>query len=146
MFIPPPALLIIAIAISYLISLQFPTLQYDGLSVSWFGLLLVTLGAAGVVWGSSTLSRFGTTLHPRGKPKKLVTHGPYDYSRKPRYLGVLLITVGTALLFANVLAFVGPLLFFWFATVFIIPFEEDMLTRRFGKPYHAYRKKTRRWL
>ena len=146
MFIAPPFLLLIAIACSYLVSILFPALQYDGLNISLFGLMLITSGVMLFVWGAHTLRRHKTTLHPRRKPSKLVVRGPYGYSRNPIYLGFLLITVGTSLLFANVLAFVGPVLFFAFVSTFIIPFEEDMLSRKFGKTYHSYRKQTRRWV
>ena len=62
------------------------------------------------------------------------------------YLGFVLIAMGTALLFANVLAFVGPILFFGFISTFIIPLEESMLTKGFGKSYASYKKKIRRWV
>lgn len=146
MFIAPPFLLLIAIACSYLVSMMFPGLQYDGLTLSLFGLMLITSGVMLFVWGARTLHAHKTTLHPRRKPIKLVMRGPYGYTRNPIYLGFLLVTVGTSLLFANVLAFVGPVLFFAFVSTFIIPFEEDMLSRKFGKSYHSYRRKTRRWV
>ena len=146
MFIPPPLLLIIAISLSYMVSIAFPGLQYDGLSFSWIGLIAISVGIFAVTWGRHLLVRHKTTLHPHGKPTKLVTRGPYAHSRNPIYLGFLLIAIGTALLFANVLAFAGPVIFFAFASIFIIPFEEDMLHRKFGDAYRRYRKSTRRWL
>ena len=146
MFIPPSILLLIAIALSYLVSILFPDLGYYGLNVSLLGLTSITLGAILFVWSLNTLRRHKTAIHMRHKPTRLVTRGPYAYTRNPMYVGFLLVTVGTALLFANVLAFIGPILFFAFATMFIIPFEEAVLSRKFGKPYHSYRKKTRKWV
>jgi protein-S-isoprenylcysteine O-methyltransferase Ste14 len=146
MFIPPPLLLGIAIALSYLVSLAVPKLHYNDMSFTTLGLVLVPVGVALFLWGANTLNRHNTTLHPRRKPTKLVAAGPYGWSRNPIYLGFFLIAVGTALLFANVLAFVGPLIFFAFINTFIIPFEESMLTKSFGKTYVSYKKKTRRWV
>jgi protein-S-isoprenylcysteine O-methyltransferase Ste14 len=146
MFIPPPLLLGIAIALSYLVSLAVPGLHYNDMSFTALGLVLVPVGVALFLWGANTLNRHKTTLHPRRKPTKLVAAGPYGWSRNPIYLGFFLIAVGTALLFANVLAFVGPLIFFAFINTFIIPFEESMLTKSFGKTYASYKKKTRRWV
>ncbi len=146
MFIPPPLLLLIAIGASYAVSLLFPALQIHIESFQLFGFVAIAAGLWLFVWAASLLKSHKTTLHPRGKPKQLITHGPYGYSRNPIYLGFLLISIGTALLFANVLAFVGPIIFFAFASTFIVPFEESMLTRVFGKSYKSYLTRTRRWV
>jgi len=146
MYIPPPILLVIAIGISYAVSILFPAMQITIAPFPWLGIALFSLGILSVSWAVHALSRHKTTLHPRGKPRKLVTRGPYVYSRNPIYLGFLLMSIGSALLFANVLAFAGPMLFFLFASYFIIPFEESMLMKLFGKPYKTYHTSTRRWL
>ena len=146
MFIPPPILLLIAVSISYFISAQFPILQFTDITISLIGMICISLGMCLCLWAVSHLRKHKTTLHPRGKPKKLVTYGAYRMSRNPIYLGFLMVSVGTVLLFANVLAFVGPLLFFGYVSLFIIPIEEAMLTKGFGKSYKAYTKTIRRWL
>lgn len=146
MFIPPPFLLLVAIAISYLVSSMFPGLKFNDASFNILGLALVPAGIVLILWAGNTLRRHKTSLHHRDKPSKLVSTGPYSWSRNPMYLGLLLISIGTALLFANVLAFVGPVIFFAFTSLLIIPFEEDMLTKVFGKSYRSYTKHIRRWV
>lgn len=146
MYLPPPLLLLIAIALSYLVSIMFPALQFNDVSFTVVGLTLIPVGTLLVLWAGNTLMQQKTTTHPKRKPSKLVANGPYSWSRNPMYLGFLLITMGTALLFANVLAFVGPVLFFGFISTFIIPLEESMLTKGFGKSYASYKKKIRRWV
>lgn len=146
MFIPPPVLLLIAVALSYFISAQFPILQFTDITISLIGMICISLGLTLCLWAVSHLRKHKTTLHPRGKPRKLVTYGPYRVSRNPIYLGFLMVSVGTVLLFANVLAFVGPLLFFGYVSMFIIPVEESILKKGFGASYKAYTKVIRRWL
>lgn len=146
MFIPPPVLLIIAIAFSYFVSILFPMMQFTNVSLGLGGIALITLGVSLFLWARYILQKHKTTLRPRGKPSKLVTRGPYSFSRNPIYLGFLLISIGVTLLFANVLAFVGPIIFFVFISTFVIPFEEDMLSRVFGKSYQTYRQTIRRWI
>lgn len=146
MFIPPPILLLIAIGISYGVSALFPALQLAIAPYPALGMLLIAGGLSLFLWTRSLLRQHKTTLRPRGKPSKLVTAGPYGFSRNPIYLGFLLISIGTSLLFANVLAFVGPVIFFTFVSTFVIPFEEDMLSRVFGKSYQTYRQTIRRWI
>lgn len=146
MYIPPPVLLVIAIGTTFFVSALFPGWQFNSPAFPFLGVIFIIAGVGLVAWAARTLSSYKTTLNPRGKPTKLVTKGPYAVSRNPIYLGFLLIAVGTALFFANVLAFAGPLLFFGFARMFVIPFEEQTLRRIFGTVYNTYSKHTRRWV
>lgn len=146
MFIPPPLLLVIAIGISYGISKLIPSFAFANQPLSSLGLVLIILGVGLFVWAVQFFEKHKTTLHPRGKPSRLITEGPYRLTRNPIYLGFFLIALGTALFFANILAIVGPILFFFFISTFIIPFEEETLGRTFGKTYHSYRKRIRRWI
>lgn len=146
MFIPPPLLLLGAIVVSYLASKVSPGLQLTGAFLSIVGVVLIGVGAALFVWTIQLFKKQKTTLHPRGKPASLITTGPYRISRNPIYLGFLLISAGTAVLFANVLAFVGPVIFLFFINTLVIPFEEGMLTNVFGTSYETYSRKIRRWL
>lgn len=146
MYVPPPVLLGIAIALSYVISVQFPILQFTDVSISFAGIIFITAGISLFLWAIKLLRKHRTTLRPHGKPSKLITYGPYRLSRNPIYLGFLMISIGTVLLFANVLAFAGPIIFFVFISTFVIPMEESMLTKVFGKSYKSYNKKIRRWI
>lgn len=146
MFIPPPILLLLAIGISYGISKLIPTFAIIGQPLGTLGLMLIVSGIGLFIWTVQFFQKHRTTLDPRGKPSNLITEGPYRLTRNPIYLGFFLIALGTALYFANILAIVGPVLFFYFISSFVIPFEEDTLSRTFGKTYHSYRTRTRRWL
>jgi protein-S-isoprenylcysteine O-methyltransferase Ste14 len=146
MFIPPPLLLLIAIGISYGVSKLIPSFAFINQPLSTLGLILIALGIGLFIWTVQFFEKHKTTLDPRGKPSRLITEGPYRLTRNPIYLGFFLIALGTALFFANILAIVGPILFFFFISTFIIPFEEETLGRTFGKTYQNYRKQIRRWL
>ncbi len=146
MFIPPPILLLVAIGISFLAAKMAPGLELAGDGLPVIGITLIGVGIALIIWAVQFFRRYKTTIHPRGKPTALITTGPYKISRNPIYLGFLLIALGTAMLFANVLAFVGPVIFFFFIQTLVIPFEEDMLVKTFGDSYQKYRKLIRRWL
>lgn len=146
MFIPPPIFLVCAIAFSYLVSTFVPGPKLVGVPYTVLGLVSIIGGVGLFIWTIQLFKVHKTTLHPRGKASALITTGPYRLSRNPIYLGFLLIAIGTAFLFANLLAFVGPLIFFFFISTFVIPFEEDMLTKLFGGEYSSYHARTRRWI
>lgn len=146
MIIPPKLLLVSAIILSYIASILTPGLRLGGFPLNFLGFGLIAAGIGLFLWSKKLFQKHKTTLNPRGRPISLITVGPYRISRNPIYLGFLLITIGTALVFTNVLAFVGPLVFFFFINSLVIPFEEDMLTKIFGTSYQDYRSRTRRWL
>lgn len=146
MFIPPPLVLFLAVTISFFASKLAPSLQLVLGSFQWLGTVLIAVGILLFVWSKRYFASHKTTIRPRGKPSRLITSGPYRFSRNPIYLGFLLISMGFAMLFSNILALVGPLLFFYFIRMFIVPFEEDILTKTFGDAYQKYRTRTRRWV
>src|SRR5690348_5736888 len=66
-----------------------------------FGLALVALGTAGLVWCVRDFYISGKgTLAPWAPPKKLVVVGLYRYSRNPMYVAVSLILLGWAASFS----------------------------------------------
>ncbi len=146
MFIPPPLLLLGAIGISLLLSKLSPLAPLVSSPTNLVGLVLIAGGIGLFLWTTRLFKHHKTTLHPKGKPSSLITAGPYRFTRNPIYVGFLLISLGAAIFFANILALVGPIVFFFFINTFIIPFEEQMLGHTFGEKYHSYRTRTRRWI
>ncbi|MBV9227499.1 MAG: hypothetical protein JOY85_25980 [Acidobacteriaceae bacterium] len=119
------------------------------------GCLLIALGSA--IYSNCLLSFLaanGTpaiffTYHLRmvigNEPSALVRGGLYKFSRNPMYLGVVLVTIGQAILYAS-----GPLaaygitmfLFFHLVVVFI---EEPHLKARDPKSFEQYCCEVPRW-
>jgi protein-S-isoprenylcysteine O-methyltransferase Ste14 len=87
-----------------------------------------------------------TTVEAGGNPSSLVTQCPYNYSRNPIYLGLLLIALGTATILSSLSAFIAPIIFFLVVNTIIIPFEENRLQKNFGIEYERYKGSVRRWL
>lgn len=109
------------------------------------GAVLMALSLALALWGFLTLRRAGTPVEPGQVPSRLVTEGPYRFSRNPLYLAQLLFLAGLGLaafpwLLAG--AFVQALLL----RQFVIPGEERRIADHFGEAYGAYRRRVRRWL
>ncbi|MHB0912791.1 MAG: methyltransferase [Armatimonadota bacterium] len=85
----------------------------------------------------SPIEAFGVALLPT---ERLVTTGPYAYTRNPMILGELLLLVAVALyarsLAGLVLVPALALLAVWYARAF----EEPGLARRFGDAYRKYKE------
>merc|ERR1719361_204226 len=84
-------------------------------------------------------------------PPRLVTSGPYAYSRNPMYLAYLMMYSSAGIFFLNWIFLSVPLfgvagLAFNFYDKTYIPIEEDKLTRKFGERYICYKAITPKWI
>lgn len=110
----------------------------------------------GFVWGLSGLALAGsaifqfkaikTTLLPMGSPRELVTLGAYLWTRNPIYLGFLTALIGFALFMGTLPFFLVPWVFFLVVNRVHIPYEENILSQRFGESYERYTRRVNRWL
>ncbi|GAB4331725.1 MAG: hypothetical protein Kow0099_03160 [Candidatus Abyssubacteria bacterium] len=82
----------------------------------------------------------------KDKARRLVFSGPYAYTRNPLYLGNHIILAGFCVL-SELLWFMPIALAICFVFYsFIIRYEEDLLTQRFGDDYIKYMSETPRWV
>lgn len=111
--------------------------------LGWLGILL---GLAYAGWGLATFFRARTAIMPIRPASRLVTSGPYRFSRNPMYVGLSVLYVGLALLFDvgwPLLLLPGVLALL---QVLVIRKEERYLASAFGNEYAEYRQRVRRWL
>jgi len=85
------------------------------------------------------------TLAPVDPPRRLVVRGLYRITRNPMYNGVLAVLLGQAWLFGSftLVEYAGAVLVGFH--LFVVLFEEPVLTARFGDSYRRYRKSVPRW-
>src|SRR5215813_8830287 len=96
--LPPPIWTLIYIIISATISwlLDWPT--PPGLPLPLLGITLVAVAFIAPVWAFVLFRREGTEIDPTSPTnRKLVTSGPYQFTRNPMYLGLVILTLGVAL-------------------------------------------------
>lgn len=84
------------------------------------------------------------TGHDISKQTRLITKGPFQYSRNPIYVGLILMTVG---LLVSVRSYLLPLslvqIIFFYKSILK---EEKLLERYFGKDYINYKSKVPRFI
>ena len=108
------------------------------------GLALILIGEGWRLWG---VAAAGTTTRRRSRNvQRLVTYGPFAWSRNPLYNGNFLIWMGFVVI-SGVLWFL-PIAIVLFALEYslIVRFEEGVLESTFGEEYLDYRSHTPRWL
>lgn len=113
----------------------------------WIGLLPICIGAAVLIeciWDFVVTGR--GTLFPVEPPTHLVVRGLYCHVRNPMYVGVLLVSLGEALLFASLPLLVFSLVACGVFHLWVVFYEEPTLRRMFGPSYEEYTRTVHRWL
>ncbi|MGA7193669.1 MAG: isoprenylcysteine carboxylmethyltransferase family protein [Anaerolineales bacterium] len=110
------------------------------------GAVFFLIGAIIAGWGLFIFHNARTTTVPGETSAKLVRSGPYQFSRNPMYVGLVVAYLEET----GLLVQVWPLLTSLFAVVyvnwFVIPVEEARLKEDFGNEYEQYCAKVRRWI
>ena len=92
------------------------------------------------------LKRANTTVMPNKAAHHLVTTGAFSFSRNPIYLANTMLMIGIGLV-TGIAWFIPLGLVAAFATQKLaIEREEKHLAQRFGKRFHDYAKRVRRWI
>lgn len=144
-WIPPPLLLIATLVVGIALSLLFPIRLFP-LSYSILGGTVLIAGAILLALGIKAFSQAGGSPDPEQAPTKLVTFGLYSYTRNPMYLGMVLLCLGAAVIFASPYFLILTLVLAPMIHYLAILREEFELGRRLGSDYIEYKKRVRRWL
>ena len=117
----------------------------EGQGMRIAGLILSILGGGIMFWSVLDLGRQYSpevTIQPG---HRLVTRGLYGLIRHPRYLGLLVLVLGSALVFRSWIGLAADAILL--ATLlWRISDEERLLHREFGEEWEAYVKRTKRLL
>ena len=106
-----------------------------------------------MVWGYLQYRWCGVYRTKRGgggpgleaPPERVVSTGPYAYTRNPMYLGHILYLIGLTLTLNSLLAAlitVGNII--WFHSRVLS--DEKKLAQLLGEPYIAYTGRVKRWI
>ena len=145
--LPPPlwALTYVAIAVTISWALGWP--RAPGLPIAPLGAIMVALGLIPPLLAFILFRRVGTEIQPTSPTNsKLVTSGPFAFTRNPMYLGLVIITAGIAVWVGAWPMIAAPIALFATANWVHIPFEEAKMRRQFPEDFGAYARRVRRWV
>jgi protein-S-isoprenylcysteine O-methyltransferase Ste14 len=101
--------------------------------VIWSNLYLLIIGKGGPT------DAFNISISPR--TRKLVTTGPYKYSRNPMVFGMLCIYLSIAIILNSAICLIIWLMLIPVIIVFLRFTEEKRLFKDFGEEYLEYRRR-----
>ncbi len=108
------------------------TTQILGAGLTFTGIVLI-------IWSVISQYKHGNgTPVPKVATQKLVTRGPYSYTRNPMTLGALFFYSGTAIWLSSGLLIMLCVIIFSLLLAFIHKHETRELAQRFGKEYLDY--------
>jgi protein-S-isoprenylcysteine O-methyltransferase Ste14 len=142
----PPQIAFIALVIGSLLHALLPISWRIIPAIPFVGILLLSIGAVLAIWAMAIFRNQRTPVYPTTTPTKLVTVGPFKFTRNPMYLGILFILIGLVFLLGSLPMLVAPVLFLLVMNLYYLPFEETKMEKLFGEAYDTYRKRVRRWL
>ena len=146
--LPPAAILLIHMGLALLLNrtLGFGNFAFPGQGI--VSKVLFVLAFLLAIITITTMYRARTTIDPvfPERASKLITTGIFRLSRNPIYMSLLLMLLAWIIWLGNFMGMVLCVSFVWFITKFQIRAEEKALGEKFGKEYHRYLRKVRRWI
>jgi protein-S-isoprenylcysteine O-methyltransferase Ste14 len=115
----------------YIISLLF--CLAGAFFMLWSNIFLFKIGKGGPADG------FGMSISPQ--TKKLVTTGPYKYSRNPMVFGAFSLYVSIVIFLNSIIGLSCLLIFFPIGIIYLKLSEEKRLLRDFGDEFMDYKNK-----
>ncbi len=105
------------------------------------GLALIVIGLTINLVAAGTLRRFYSSTLVIKEDHQLITHGVYQFTRHPIYLGTIMVSIGVPVYVSTLY---GLLIMSALIPLFLhrIRIEERMLTEEFGDAYRTYREAT----
>ena len=143
---PPPLIYAVPLLLGLLLKRRFPVSFLPRGAARALGLPLLGGGVLLMGWFFRTMRSAETPIDPREPVSRIVTGGPFRYTRNPAYLGMAMIFAGVSCL-ANALSAI-LLLPVALLTIQrgVIEREERYLEREFGEEYTQYKERVRRWV
>jgi protein-S-isoprenylcysteine O-methyltransferase Ste14 len=132
--------------LNYLSGLYFPLPPsvFDDIFLV-LGIIIFTLGVVLSVWAKITMGKvWGIPAeHNLSRQNKLITTGPFHYTRNPIYVGLVMILIGYGLALQSYFTFLAVIPIFYFSR--FVTEEEKILEDIFKHEYLEYKKKVPRF-
>ncbi len=103
----------------------------------WCGAILFVLGTGLQLWASYLHARAATRVNADPDDLILVVEGPFRRLRYPDYLGLLVLSLGTALVFRSWIG-LGTVVFMLNFMIMRMNEEEQTARKKFGIQWTAY--------
>ena len=146
--VPPPLLFLTCLGVAFFMNRMFPINMPDlpgSVQIIAGGLF----SAASAVFGLGALAVMASNKTPFNPAKQtlvVVKNGPFQFSRNPMYLSLVLLMIGFTFFQSSLWYLGATLVLFFLLTHLAIKPEEQYLAEKFGQQYLDYKARVRRWI
>jgi protein-S-isoprenylcysteine O-methyltransferase Ste14 len=113
----------------------------DEIWIAWTGIALTSLGVGVAVWARYCLGQYWSSRVSLKQEHRVIRSGPYAFVRHPIYTGMLLASMGTALVIGEWRGVLGVVVMLAAHSHKALR-EERLLTAELGDEYISYRRGT----
>ncbi len=134
-----------AVGIPYLITrwrMQPPLTGFE--AGRWIGVAMIVVGAMSLLSAIAWFALEGVKPYP--PIERVVTSGPYAYTRNPMYGGVVFVMVGQGLLFGSLGVVVYGICWLIAFYIFEWTIDDPFIVKRMGKTYEDYCRDVPGWI
>jgi protein-S-isoprenylcysteine O-methyltransferase Ste14 len=142
----PPRIYLASIVIGLLLHAVWPLPLIAGTVGTVVGAGLTIVAAALFVGAVRALRAAGTPVPGNEPTLRIVSTGPFRFSRNPIYLAFTVLQLGIAFVTGSLWLVLTLIPAVAVMSLVVIPREERYLVRRFPSEYVPYRAAVRRWL
>jgi protein-S-isoprenylcysteine O-methyltransferase Ste14 len=135
---------LVGVGLEWAVPLGIPKEKLAGVAPA--GAAIFVAGAIIAGWGWLIFRKQRTTTVPGKASSRLVTWGPYRFSRNPMYLGLVIAYLGEAGILKQLWPVILLPLVILYVNFIVIPLEESRLKEVFQEEYEQYRERVRRWI
>lgn len=142
---PGPILALGAFAIGGVLHLLIP---HSVIPTPWnliSGVVLFVVGLAILVWGILRMREIGKSPAHTDEPRELITDGPFQYSRNPLYLSLIVSYLGLTAILNSLWPLLPLVVLVWYFDR-TAKREEAYLEAKFADEFRQYSENVRRWL
>lgn len=98
------------------------------------------------IWAALTMLAGRQNPNPRANKTKVISGGPFKYTRNPIYLGAILSATGRSISKRSLIGVVLSLVGGAYIDQVVVPKEEQYLESVLGEDYAPYKDRTPRWI
>ena len=110
----------------------------------WLGAVMIVVGVPMLLSAIAWFAKEGVKPYP--PIERVITTGPYAYTRNPMYAGVVLIMMGQGLLFGSRAVFIYGVCWLIAFVVFEQTIDDPFITKRMGQAYVDYCNDVPGWI
>lgn len=136
---------LMGIAFQYFFPVRIPHKEIS-LVIRIAGIIILVTGAFIASWSLLIFRKARTTTVPGKSSKKIISNGPYRFSRNPMYISLILAYLGEAGFLTQAWPVIMLLPVVFYVNQVVIPLEEEVLGKDFKEAYEKYSTRVNRWI